>query len=100
LTTTKIEDLATPPPPYEDINAWVRYYRKFWGINTFPAPTQDKGKEKKNCRFSWIYWQKYQSEPISDEQQEQWIQNGEYTWRHGIGLIPGKVWFGPNKGNG
>jgi hypothetical protein len=91
--------MSYPPlPPYEDIDAWVRYYRKYWGINTVPAPSQEKGKKAKERKLKWILWEEYQSKPITDEQQEAWIAEGRYRKVQGIGLLAGKVWFGPNAG--
>lgn len=84
------------PPPYEDVNGWVRYYFEVWGVNVIPAPVEDKNKPKDQRISFWpVRWEDCQSKRIADEDQQRWINAGEYTKpARGIAIILGRVWVG------
>ena len=91
---------ATPPipSPTDDFNAQADFYFDIWGINCIAAPTADKNKDVKDRQFSWILWEHFQTREMTREEHEQLKRNGDYTWRKGIAIIPGKVWRGPHVG--
>jgi DNA polymerase elongation subunit (family B) len=88
------------PPPNEDVNGWVWYYFQVWGVNVIPAPVQDKNKPKEQHKSYWLVrWEDYQSKRITDEDQNKWINAGEYTGTaRGIAIILGRIWVGQMKG--
>jgi DNA polymerase elongation subunit (family B) len=86
-------------PPYEDIDAWADRIFYSWGCNCFPAPTADKNKDPKDCKFTWIdHWREFQHREMTVEEHETFKRNGEYRKRNGLAIIAGPIWRGSNKG--
>lgn len=79
-----------PPSPTTDYNAGAKFWYYSIGVNVIPAKTRIKK--------TFIFWKEngYQTEPISEKQFQEWIDNDDF--RDGMAVILGKVWRGENAG--
>jgi hypothetical protein len=62
-------------------NLWADYWRYEVGVNVIPANTKDKN--------TYIKWRQWQNSPISEEQHEQWKEEGAFN--NGMAIIAGKI---------
>ena len=74
--------LSSNSPP----NQWADFWRYDKGLNVFPADTKNKK--------TYEAWGKWQNEPISDKQHEEWKKNDSFA--NGMALIVGKVMHRPD----
>ncbi|MGH9987655.1 MAG: hypothetical protein ACRD8W_27245, partial [Nitrososphaeraceae archaeon] len=72
----------------EYTNAWADYWRHYIGANVIPIIGLHKVPVK-NC-----HWSLYQNAPISQEQHDQWKNDGSFV--EGNAIIMGKVWHRPD----
>jgi hypothetical protein len=61
--------LPAPTTLESSIEEWVRFYRRL-GLNVIPAPAGSKGPT--------IQWSKYQKEKATDQEINQWLQDGSF----------------------
>ncbi|MGD9673728.1 MAG: hypothetical protein AB7U98_09645 [Candidatus Nitrosocosmicus sp.] len=65
-----------------DNNGWADFWRYEKGLNIFPADTRNKK--------TYEEWSKWQNEPISDKQHEEWKKNDSFA--NGMAIMAGNVW--------
>lgn len=63
-------------------NQWADFWRYDKGLNVFPADTRNKK--------TYEAWSKWQNEPISEEQHNEWKKTNAFS--NGMAIMPGKVW--------
>jgi hypothetical protein len=66
----------------KSINQWADFWRYECGLNVFPADTRNKR--------TYEEWGKWQNEPISEEQHEDWKNTNAFS--NGMALMAGRVW--------
>ena len=65
-----------------DMNYWADHWTYSIGATVIPANTREKTVS--------VNWKKYQKEPPTKEQYEQWKINGDF--KNGMAVIAGKLW--------
>jgi len=68
-------------------NEWAKFWFYIIGINIIPAISKKK--------IPLVKWIEYQTNPISEKQFKEWIDNN--TFKDGLAIICGKVWRGEHK---
>ena len=71
----------------EYYNLWADFWRYVIGVNVIPANTREK--------IVSVPWKPYQTDPVSEEQHQQWKQEGAFD--SGMAIIAGRVWHNPFK---
>jgi hypothetical protein len=98
LTFTESEDKDTQEqgPAGKDWshNKWAKYWRRYMGLETLPANSRSKIPFVRGKFDSWL---KYQTEPSTDEEFQQWLDNNAFDT--GICILTGKVRHRPDRNN-
>jgi P4 family phage/plasmid primase-like protien len=79
------------------VNEWADFWRNQSGVNVIPATNLHDNPELCKKPFwtdsdgnqNWIAWSKYQTEPISQEEHDDWKNNNAF--KDGMAIICGKV---------
>src|SRR5215211_1667923 len=99
-----------PPPPSPqpnnsssaiDMNAHSDFYKESWGLDNIPVSTQDKGKDYQDrvIKEPFLDYLVYKNgAEIPEEKYQEWKDKDLYNKWGGLGLIVGKIKYGPNKG--
>jgi hypothetical protein len=69
------------PSEIKTPNDGARYWREFIGLETLPAISREKKPPES--------WKKYQTEPASNEEFQNWLDNDRF--KDGVCILPGKV---------